>query len=88
MRDGETWLICFCFVASERLQDFLDQPAVEVNFSPRLSPLTASLSPPLTHTFSQSLITYCLSLTSGFNSNFSFNPTVMLHYAPVSPVCM
>lgn len=39
MRDGKTWLICCWFLAAERLQDFLDQPTVEVNFSlPRLTP--------------------------------------------------
>lgn len=53
MRDGETWLICRCFLAAARLQDFLDQPTVEVNFSPAcllslplFLHLSRALSPP------------------------------------------
>ena len=38
LRDGETRLICLRVRAAAKLQDFLDQPSVEVNFSPHSSP--------------------------------------------------
>lgn len=58
-KDGETRLICLCFQAALKLQDFLDQPTVEVNFSPSLSRLTHSPPPAL-----------CLCLTPFLSPSF------------------
>lgn len=92
MRDGETWLICRCFLAAARLQDFLDQPTVEVNFSPACLLSLPSLPPPLPCTFSLSLIfsaphVSSLSLSNGLYSYFLSNAVVMSDNTLLSSVC-
>lgn len=91
MRDGETWLICFCFLAAARLQDFLDQPTVEVNFSPACLPslplflhLSLALSP-----FSLVLppLPCHWAMSNGLNSYFFSDAFVISDYTPISSVC-